>query len=185
MDSNVRRDWNKSDDIFYNRSKANIINILNLSGLFGIVNDYNQGSKEEDVDYCLDSWVDGSNGQIGIQNRVQFIETQIPGIPYNPTFRYSRRSGNETEIRKYIKYYAMRNDVPYPRYLTWILYSETTFTIAELKIVDIVRFIEKRNNKYNNDNDYRLSSEYDIKDVNGGEQELLVVKDEDVVYSYP
>ena len=184
MGDNVNRDWKDSDDVFYNWSKSEIIDILNQSNLFGIINNYSQGTTDEDINYCLDSWVDGSNGRIGMQNRVQFVENQIPGIPYNPTFRYGRMSGSETEIRKYIKYYNMRNDLPYPRYLTWILYSKTTKTIVELKIVDIVSFIEKRNHKYNDDSKYRLTDEYITKDVAGGQQELLVVKDEDIVYSY-
>lgn len=185
MSEEVIRDWTLSDDVFYNWSKQDIIHHLNLSGLFGNVIDYNQGEKNEDITYCLDSWVDGSNGKIGMQNRVQFIENQRPGIDYNPTFRYGRRSGSETEIRKYIKYYNMRNDVPYPRFLTWILYNKTNRGIIELKIVDIVQFIEKRNNKFNNDNKYSLGKDYVIKDVEGGAQQLLVVRDEDIVYSYP
>ena len=76
MGDNVNRDWKDSDDVFYNWSKSEIIDILNQSNLFGIINNYSQGTTDEDINYCLDSWVDGSNGRIGMQNRVQFVENQ-------------------------------------------------------------------------------------------------------------
>jgi len=184
MSDNVRKDWKDSDDVFYKWSKPEIINILNLSGLFGIINDYNSGSDEEDTTYCLDSWVDGSNGRIGMQNRVQFVENKKSG-DYNPTFRYDRPgSGSMTEILKFKKNYLKRKDIPYPRYLTWILYSKEEKKILQLKIVDIEKFISKWINNLENNNNYRLENEYTIKDVAQGEQKLLVVKDEDIVYSY-
>jgi len=185
MSEEVVRDWTLSDNVFYNWSKQAIIHHLNRSGLFDNVVDYKQGSNDEDITYCLDSWVEGSNGRIGMQNRVQFVENKKSGV-YNPTIRYDRPgSGRQTEIFKFKKNYPKRIGIPYPRFLTWILYNKTNKEIIELKIVDIEKFIRKWTNNLENNNEYRLAHDYTIKDVDDGAQRLLVVKDEDIAYAYP
>jgi len=78
-----------------------------------------------------------------------------------------------------------RIGIPYPRFLTWILYNKTNKEIIELKIVDIEKFIRKWTNNLENNNEYRLAHDYTIKDVDDGAQRLLVVKDEDIAYAYP
>lgn len=147
------REW--SDEVYYGEPKVELIDILNKTNLFGHIEDYSPASKDDDNMYCIDTYIN----DIPCQFRIQHNNGK-KCKKYIPTLRYSRSSGSLTEIRKFIINYE--KNVKLPKYLIWGIYNDEMKKIFQLEIVDIVKMLEDRFNKFDLDKDYRMKDDKEI-----------------------
>jgi len=173
------QDRSDSDNYFYNSKK--VIEILEKSRLYGnIIQNLRPAKKFDDNEKATDTYINNIPAQI----RIQFKNNKKGSSSYYPTLRYERKNPpyNETETRKLIKMYDNKEKIPH---LIWMLVDKEKDKIIQCIIVDLEKIMCQRKKKYDLDNTYKLTNDYDeIKNTDNKTSFLILNKSKDYLKEF-